>query len=199
MVRIIIAALLGGAACFVWGFVSWTILEWHGATIHDLPSEETAIVSALETSGAETGTYMFPGGMPREQEGPDFEAWKEKYEGGPIGLLFYQKEGDEAMSPIAMAQGFGLNAAAAVIAALLLFVSGAARLGYFRRVLTIALTGASVALVADLAMWNWMPIPLDWTLVQATDHLIFFLILGITVSIPIATSDSSKKQKGSAN
>ena len=59
MKRIIIAAVLGAVIAYVWGVVSWMVLPWHSATMHNLPNEKL-VVEQLRNGGLESGVYQIP-------------------------------------------------------------------------------------------------------------------------------------------
>ena len=59
MLRILIGALVGGVMLFVWGFVSWVILDWHKTSGFQLPDEEE-VVEALQDSETRDGVYWVP-------------------------------------------------------------------------------------------------------------------------------------------
>ncbi len=184
MVRVIVAALIGGILLFVWGFVSWTVLTWHNTSGGQLPNEEI-VVAAMQGNITESGIYWIPG-MAREPAASDEakkaaeEAWMERHRAGPIGMLVYHPEGREPMMPKVFAQGLGLSFLSALIAAVLLVSSGIGN--YVGRVAFVTMLGLFVGITADMSEWNWFSFPMDWTLANVGDRLVGWLLVGLVMA-----------------
>ena len=58
--QIIIGGLLGGITLFMWGYVSWAVMDWHSTTIVQSHEGVSAVVDGIENNLPETGVYYFP-------------------------------------------------------------------------------------------------------------------------------------------
>jgi hypothetical protein len=176
--KIIIAALLAGAAVFAWGAVSWIVLLWHTGTIHDLTDGEP-VVEMLGDRIESSGVYHYPG---LGEEG-DEAAIAERYRRGPnINLLVWSAEGTEPSSPWPFARGFALNFVAALLAASLLTRSSPVLPRFRDRVLFVTLLGGFAAVATRLADWNWGLLPLDFNLVMAIDLTVAWFLAGLVLA-----------------
>ena len=89
--RILLAAILGGIALFVWGSVSHLALGLGEIGIKELPNEQPVLAS-LRAGISEPGFYFFPGmaipaGASAEQKNAAAKKFEEKYMAGPTGIL----------------------------------------------------------------------------------------------------------------
>ncbi len=76
--------LLSTIALFFASFLSWMVLPFHRKDWVKLPDEDP-VMEALRRTGAQPGSYMFPGSdNPQERES---DAFKAKLQAGPIGVL----------------------------------------------------------------------------------------------------------------
>src|SRR5436190_13917113 len=86
---LVLGALSGGTAAFVWSAISWMALPWHHATFRSF-SDEDALVRAIEAHAPSSGMYGIPG-PPRapknasreEREAVETAAWQ-RMQSGPI-------------------------------------------------------------------------------------------------------------------
>ncbi len=58
MARCIVASLLGAAAVFLWGTISWT-LPWHTDSMKHLPGGD-ATMAVIQEKLPESGLYVYP-------------------------------------------------------------------------------------------------------------------------------------------
>src|SRR6185436_16571441 len=98
MIRIIIAALVGGFVMFAWGAFSHIVLPFAEAGVKSLPNE-AAVTATLQSSINEPGFYFLPG--MENMHNPSAEqqaAWASKYEKGPTAIIVYHPTGETPMS-----------------------------------------------------------------------------------------------------
>jgi hypothetical protein len=186
MVRFVIASVIGGIVLFVWAYVSWMFIPWH--MINGLPREQK-VAQALVDTGAESGIYSLPGidyethaGLSEEARKTAEEAWKARYEAGPIALIVYKTTGQNPMSLVTLLVGFVLEVLVAAVAALLLRMAAPALPGFVARVGFVLLLGVFVIFAAHLMNWNYMHYPLGFTLQTSADGLVASLLLGIVLA-----------------
>ncbi len=177
--KIILASLAGGAAAFLFGWVSWSML-------HLVPIEKNPAAAAVTAAMApvESGAYMTPHAATQEEW--ESEAMKKRYADGPLTFVVHHKGGGPAMG-VAMAKGFGICFLGALILALLL---SAARIGnFFGRFLFVAGCGAFVAVAGDGIYWNWFHFPDDYSMWKAIDTVATWAIAGIPLAAILKPSN----------
>lgn len=177
--RILVAAIAGGVIVFLWGAVSHMALPIGEMGVGKLPNEDR-VLSAMKGSITEHGMYLFPGMPEGELSQADKDAWSVKYAGGPRGVLIFDPTPDVgAMSPRMLGTEFVSNAAAALLAAIILaFV----RAGYVVRVLLVMLMGIFAWLSVDVSWWNWHRVPTDATIGALLDQGPGWLFAGLAMA-----------------
>ncbi|MDQ2994245.1 MAG: hypothetical protein M3R00_04770, partial [Pseudomonadota bacterium] len=101
--RIFMAAVLGGLIAFIWGNISWVVLDWHLKAMHQF-KDESAVAAVLKNNAPESGVYMLPQ-MPNDSAarvGEDHKTLKEKHdaqvsEGPRAYVSLAQGPGDPTM------------------------------------------------------------------------------------------------------
>lgn len=186
MTRIILAALSGAVVLFVWGMVSWTVLDWHTATFSTMP-DEPAVVTSLASQLPQSGVYFFPA-MPEQGTPEAMDDWAARHRRGPYGLLFYHAQGADPMTPATFATGFALNLVVALIVAWVLSLTRASHTTLISRMGIALLLGLLIAVPADLMPWNWMHFHAHYSLTNAADHVIGILLMSLPISLLIKTN-----------
>src|SRR5947209_19303617 len=98
MLRVILAAILGGVVMFAWGAFSHMVLNLEGSMIRQVPNE-AAVVAAMKDNIREDGVYAIPGiDMTRQPSAEEMNAWSAKYEVGPTAMLFYHSKGTDVFT-----------------------------------------------------------------------------------------------------
>jgi hypothetical protein len=196
MIRILLGSVLSALALFVFGIVSWMALGLHDGTVRQLP-DQAAVTAMLREQQLATGVYSYPMAEPAPAAPPaeqrkamdDFIALRRE---GPVFSVFYHAEGAEPFAPEVLGRGFGINFVCSLIAATLLWMAGPSLASYGQRVLFVALLGVFAAIFRDVALFNWMTFPWDYTQAMIVDVLISWvlagLILGAIVKRPAASS-----------
>ncbi|HET9886713.1 MAG TPA: hypothetical protein VFR10_04310 [bacterium] len=176
-----IAAIAGGIALFVWGFLSHMVLQLGEAGIKTIPAAtEDAVLSTLKGSLNEHGFYIFPGydvkGHPSDAE---MKTWEEKYKSGPIGVLIYDPAGKAALSPRQLVTELFSNiVAAAIVVYILSLIPG----GFMQRVLVSVLLGFFSWMVLSVPYWNWYDFPSDFILAEGFDQILSWLLVGLVLA-----------------
>ena len=178
MKRLLVAGVLGGVALFVWGFLAHVVLPLGQEGIHVLP-DELAVVAPLQASLEKPGIYVFPGMDPARQADPAaVEDWAEKHRAGPRGLVVYQPDGADPMSPTQLAMELFSNILAAFIAAYLISKTGAP----FARVVWLSmLLGLFAWAVVHVSLWNWYGFPGDYTAAALLEEVVGWTLAGIAM------------------
>src|SRR4029079_2134497 len=119
MKRIVVAALVGGLAMFIWGAVSPMAPPLGEAGFQSMPpASETVVTGALTANVPGEGMYMFPG-MDENARKTDAgrEEWMRRYAAGPTGLLIYHPHGGATMNARLLGTELLTNILAVAIAA----------------------------------------------------------------------------------
>jgi hypothetical protein len=179
MKRILLAALLGGLAVFVWSFISHMVFQIGEAGVRTLPNEE-ATLEALRGSIPEAGFYIFPlMGDPSKATKEEEAQWAEKHRTGPAGILVYRPLGGEFSFPRLLVVELLSNILAALIAAL--FLSRMVG-SYLQRVLILSALGIFAWLSISISYWNWYDFPAIFTLSEGLDQLLGWLFAGLVIA-----------------
>ncbi len=147
--------------------------------VGSIPNED-AVLSAMKKSITEHRMYLFPGMPEGEMSAADQEAWAAKYEAGPRGVVIYDPTpGVPAMSGRMLGTEFASNAAAALLAAIILsFV----RAPYMMRVLVVMSMGIFAWLSVDVSWWNWYRVPTDAAIGALLDQGPGWLFAGLAIA-----------------
>jgi hypothetical protein len=184
--RVLLAAILGGAVFFFWGFVAHEVLSLGEIGVKDIPNEQV-VVPQLRSSITEPGFYLIPAtGLPpnatSDQKKAAMKQFQEKAASGPYGVLIYRPSGSEVVGLTRqLPKEFGLNVVVALIAAILLAWAGLSSFG--SRVVFVTLAGIMVALLTNVEYWNWYGSPTNYTLGLMATQIIGFFLAGIVISL----------------
>jgi len=185
MMKIVLAAVLGGIVVFLWGFASHAVLPLGTAGIQDLPNED-AVTGTLRVAVREPGLYFFPGmpmspGMTKSQKAAAEKLWSERLRRGPSGLLVYTPGGKEPMSLAQLGAELLSDVLGAMVAAILLSMAGP--IGSFgMRVLFVTLLGLFASLAIDLSYWIWYGFPALYTAAAAVDQTLSWFFAGLVLA-----------------
>jgi len=187
MKKLLLASLAGGVVLLVWGFLAWSVLPLHDASFRVLPNEDF-IASILQSNIDESGLYYFPGmpdetpGMTAEQHQAAMNAWMEKHQQGPIGMIVYHPEGADPWAASTFIVGFVVFLIAAFIAAWLLSRSSAVTESYMTRVVYCGVLGVFVSFVSYISNMNWLYMPMDHTTAMVADTIFGWLFAGLAIA-----------------
>lgn len=182
MIRILLAAIVGGFLMFVWGTFSHKALPFQREAVQPIPNE-AAVLSTLGGQLTAPGMYAFPwidvsGNVPLAQQ----QEWNQKLSSGPSGLLIYRPNGGEVMSPRQLVTEFASNILAALFGALLL-VQLPGRFG--RRVLSMSAIGIAAWLSVSVSQWNLYGFSAPFLIGDLVDQLGGWLLAGIGMAMLI--------------
>jgi hypothetical protein len=175
MVRIVLAAILGGILMFAWGALSHTLLPFAHDALQPLP-DEPAVRSALAAGVPQAGTYYFPWLDEANADAAARTAWEREVANGPSGLLVYRPAGGEVMSPRQLVQEFASNVLAALLGALLLVQLPG---GYVRRVAAALGIGVAAWLSISVSQWTWYGFGTGFLLGDLVDQAGGWLLAGL--------------------
>ncbi len=105
MKKLIVGALVGGIILFFWSFMSWGLLNLHGAQQKYTPKQDS-ILNYLGTQFSEDGAYFMPT-YPPGASNEEMEKTMETSVGKPWAMVTYHKKMD-GMSKMYRNMGRGL-------------------------------------------------------------------------------------------
>lgn len=156
--RILLGALLAAVAMFIWGFIYWAALPFGEGSMNTVPNED-AVRSALSQNLPDSGVYYFPGMDKNASDKAAAEkSMHDKVQSGPLGLIFYKKDGTEPMAPALLFGGFVHGFIAAILMGILLAMALPALPLYGQRVVFVLVGGifASYAVLSGFVNWWYM-------------------------------------------
>lgn len=175
MIRVVLAAIVGGVLLFAWGFVSHMLLPFSKDAMQQLPNEP-AVLSSLQTSVPERGMYFFPGMDMSKQPTPEERAaWEAKIASGPSGVLVYRPSGGTAFGARPLISEFASNLLAALVAAMVLT---GIRGGYGARVMTVMAFGLVAWLSVSVSEWIWYGFTSPFLIADLVDQFGGWLLAG---------------------
>lgn len=175
MVRIVIAAIVGGLLMFVWGAVAHTALPFAREALKPIPNE-ASVLSTLHGDLAAPGMYFFPGIDMRNATPEQRKTWEQQLASGPSGLLIYKPNGGEAMSPRQLVTEFVSNVLAALFGAFVLVQLGGS---YGRRVLSMAAIGIAAWLSISVSQWTFYGFSTPFLVGDLVDQFGGWLLAGL--------------------
>jgi hypothetical protein len=180
MKRIVIAALVGGLAMFIWGAVTHMLTPLGEAGFQSMPpANEPAVTGALTANVPGEGMYMFPG-MDENARKTDAgrEEWMRRYAAGPTGLLIYHPHGGPTMNAKLLGTELLTNILAVLIAA---WAASHAR-SFGKRLALVTAFGLAAWLSIEASYWNWYGFPTNYALAQLVDQVGGFFFAGLVVA-----------------
>lgn len=174
MKRILLAALLGGLAMFVWKSVAHLALPLGQSGIHEILNEQALLTAMHSTLGETSGLYFFPS----MGSTPDAMAqYDKKLAISPSGLLIYHPPGAKSLTAAEMLTELVTEMLEALLAAILLSKTRIPT--YIGRVGFVTTIGVVASMATNLSYWNWYGFPIDYTAVYMMIEIVGFLCIGL--------------------
>jgi hypothetical protein len=187
MKRILLAALFGAIAMFLWTSLAHMALPLGEAGIREIPNEP-AVLDAMQSNIAENaGLYVFPGfGLgPNPSREAQHEAMKhieEKLKQHPSGILIYHPAGSR---PFVMVRylliEFGTEFLEALLVVYLLSLTRLTTFGARAGFVTVA--GVLVAIGTNISYWNWYGFPMIYTSAYMFIQVVGFFCMGVVAAL----------------
>ena len=102
--------------------------------------------------------------------------------GGPYGILVYDPQGRQPLSPTQFLTELLTDVVAVFLAAILLVKALGGLTSFGARVLFVTQLGLFARIVADIPYWNWYGFPLDYTISTLYDDVIGFFVVGLVLA-----------------
>lgn len=188
MGRILGAGLAGGVAMFVWGAVHHMATPFGEVGMKSLPGEQM-ILPALRFSIKEPGFYMFPG---IEKEDMKDEAkckeWEARVKAGPQGVVIFNPQGGDVMSPAQLGREFGSNTLACLVLAMILARIGG---GKGTKMAYGLLAGLFASLSIDVSLWNWYGFPGEMAVGSFVEQIVGGALSGLVIGLVLGRAKPS--------
>jgi hypothetical protein len=168
-----IASVLGTVAILAWGMLFWEFLYQPLGVFQEKPVDPV-LVEALNVSGLETGTYLYP--WPRDT--PDAKRdWVSRHAAGPFFRLSYVREGVDPESPWKLGFGVLHNLLVASMATGLILLAGRGSGTFGARFLIVTLAGMMGTVLIQAGETVWFHMPLDYVIGAAFYQIVCWLLL----------------------
>ena len=179
--RVVIAGILGGVVLFLWGAFAhmnpYLPIGYIG--LRTIPNEEP-LVRELKLACPEPGLYIIPGmDLSKQPTKEQIEEHAKKQKIGPTGILVINPNGGQGMVPQRLSIEFATGVCTAILAAVLLVQT---RNGFAGSVLFVAGLGLFAWIVISVPYWNWYEFPLEFTLAEAIDSVVGWLLAGFVIA-----------------
>ncbi len=162
---------------FAWGSVSWMLLPFHEASIHQFENQEAVTAAILEAAKDGAGVYVSP-----YTEGMTEAESQAAYRKGPM-IFTSIRPGSDA--DYTMGSQFLRAVLATLVAALILGImlsAAAPRLNYIGRVLFVTLGGAFAAVAATYPNQIWWEFPVSFIGISMIDHVVGWFLAGLAMA-----------------
>ncbi len=191
MLRILLAALVGGILEFAWGAASHMALGLFDDSFARVPNEADLLDELKDTP---PGTYMFPWLDHATADEAAMKSWEEQAQATGSGILVRWPSAAAAAAPPprSLALEFGSNAACALILALL-----AAGRGLFGRIALGPLLGLFAFLSQNASHWIWYHFSDAFAKAELIDAVAGWSIAGLGVALVLGRKPSGSMSAAS--
>jgi hypothetical protein len=177
--RILLAALAGAAAMFVWTAIAHMATPLGAIGFHQMPNEGPVLQAMDSSIGSQPGLYFFPWIDPAKPDAMQKSAALEKVH--PSGMLLYRAKGagmGPDMTPMLIKE-FLKQFVQALIAAWIVSMIAAS---FLTRAGVVGAIGVSSAIATNVSYWNWYGFPLDYTMAQVIIELVSAIVAGLAIA-----------------
>ena len=184
--RILLAAILGGIAMFIWTSIGHMALPLGEAGINEIPNE-SAVLDAMKSSmGDNTGLYIFPGlgvgkDATHEQKSEAMKQMQQRIATNPSGILMYHPPG----RPFGFGKSLAVEFSTEVLQAILvIWLLAQTRIESFGgRVGFVVIAGILAAITTNVSYWNWYGFPGVYTASYILIEVVGFALVGIVAAM----------------
>jgi len=179
--RILLAALAGAVAMFLWTAVAHMATPL-GRIGFSQMTNEPAVTQAMTSAnvGTRTGLFIFPWTDPNDPK--MMEKYAALAKTHPTGMLLYRPVGQDTdagnMTPMLIKE-FLKQFVQALIAAWIVSMIAAS---FFARTGIVTAIGVSAAIATNVSYWNWYGFPFDYTVAQMIIEVVSALVAGLAIS-----------------
>lgn len=177
--RILIAALLGAIAMFIWTFIAHMATPLASTGISQIPNEGP-VLSAMQTSmGDHAGLYFYPWFDIKDPKAMEKSAAAQKTK--PHGLLIYNPPGvniDANMTPMLVKEFIKQFVEALIAAWIVSMIAGSFGLRWGAVICIYVAT----SIATNVSYWNWYHFPLNYTVAQIIMEIVSGIVAGAAIA-----------------
>ncbi|MBK1855284.1 hypothetical protein JO972_09970 [Verrucomicrobiaceae bacterium 5K15] len=177
MKRVITAIITGSLIAFLWGFVSWTVLDWHSPASF---KNDDAVRQVISDNADTHGVYL----LPTPSNDADHAA---RITQGPF--VYATIRPGRLEQPWSMTEpliySFAINVLGCLIITISVLRIRATR--YISRASVGITMGVFAAISVVLPQWNWFETPGKHLLANALDPIIAYTLAGLVIAAIIKT------------
>jgi hypothetical protein len=177
--RILLAALAGAVAMFVWTAIAHVVTPLGSTGFSQIPNEPAVLQTMDNSIGPKPGLYFFPWVDPKDPKMMEKTGALEKAHGH--GLLLYHGPGqniDSDMLPMLIKELLKQFVQALIAAWIVSMIAA----GFVARVGVVTLIGVSAAIATNVSYWTWYSFPLDFTLAAVFVEIVSGLVAGLAIA-----------------
>lgn len=184
--RIILAAIIGSIAMFIWSWVGHDLLPLGHVGIREIPNEQPVLAAMQSSIGQADGFYFFPGmgfgpNPTREQMAEAMKHRNEQLASNPSGILIYHPSGYVFSFGKSLGIEFGTEFLEALLVISLLAQTSITSFG--GRVGFVLVAGILAAIATNISYWNWYGFPADYIAAYMCIQVVGFLVVGIVAAL----------------
>jgi hypothetical protein len=180
---LLLGAILGGLAAFIWSSISWELFGWHEKPMLAFQNEDD-LATVIQLHTTQSGVYLLPGaprieGMTADQKKAAQATLITKMQKGPIVFAAIRRDGFGSYPRGLIIQFLSLVAAAFLLTWMLLQTSG---LSYAGKVIFLAVAGLAASVIVDLPNWNWWGFSGSYTVINLVDSALTWMFAGFVIA-----------------
>jgi hypothetical protein len=193
MKRVILAAILGGIAMFIWTSIAHMFTPLADAGVKELPNE-SGVMTALQSGlGDNRGLYMFPGfgvgpNPTKEQKNEAMKHMDERLAQNPSGLLMYFPAGRKMSLPRLLGVEFATECIEVLLVSFLL--SQTVLAGFGQKWGFFLVAGVLSAIATNVSYWNWYGFPKHYIGSYMLIQVVGFAVAGLVAGALVKTRSS---------
>ncbi|MCE9620034.1 MAG: hypothetical protein K8R92_08990 [Planctomycetes bacterium] len=189
MVRVAIAALVGGIIWFVWGTLIHTVIFGH-ENYNKLPNE-AQVSETLRAGGQPDGVYWLPWFDESKMSDPAAEkAYDELLRKGPVAMIVYRKSVESSAMTGMMVCEFLSGLAASIMIAILL---NRRQWHPVRAAAVLFIVSVSYWLSCNFSDWIWYGYPWSWVQVVLIEQSFGWAMAGCAMAAIVRTRRGSAR------
>lgn len=165
MTKMLLGGLAGGLVLFAWSFLAHLPPLGTAGLKRLTPQQDAAVIASLGEAMKDRAVYP---------------VWTGKFGTGPAAVIAYNPRPGTGMPAFFLNELLASLVAALLGAAIALGLS--TTLGYWPRVLLIALIGVIGTIDVDAGYWNWYSFPTTYLLAQFVDHAGGWFLAGLVLA-----------------
>lgn len=173
MGKLLKGGVLGGLVLFLWGVISWTVLDWHSSTLEKFPNEGAA--SAFINQLPKSGMYLQKPEL--SLGGQEQSATK-----GNAPIIFAAVSNNDPDTN--MVTHLVLSLITQIIAAIIItgLVLIKPHIQFGGRLFQVILFALAAGIVTYVPYMNWFHFSFYYTLISIIDLLIGWFLAGMVIS-----------------